>query len=106
MACIVQMEQNKDKEEEKILIDLQAFIEDFQAIFEMPKELPLSRLCDHRIPLIDPSKSVCARPYRYPYHQKNEIERQIREILETGIVRESSSPFTSPVVLVKMADRS
>ena len=44
------------------------------------------------------------RPYRYPCYQKNEIDKIIEEILQARIVRSSTSPFSSPVILVKTKD--
>lgn len=63
-------------------------------------------MCDHHIPLIDPNKTVKIRLYHYPFHQKNEIERQIKEMLHSGIIRPSTSSFASPVVLVRKVDGS
>lgn len=39
--------------------------------------------------------------YRYPYFQKNEIENQIRELLKSNIIQPTTSPYSSPVLLVK-----
>lgn len=53
----------------------------YVGVFDEPKALPPHRWGDHRIflqPGVDP---VNVRPYRYPYFQKTEIERLIREML-------------------------
>jgi len=43
-------------------------------------------------------------PYRHPRRFKNEIEKAIKELLEMGYIRPSSSPFASSVVLVLKKD--
>lgn len=67
---VVQLEECKNKEEDNIHEDLQAILEKFLIVFEVPKESSPARCLDHRIPLIDHNKAVCAKPYIYPYHQK------------------------------------
>ncbi len=42
---------------------------------------------------------VSKKPYRCSYHDQVEIETQIRELLNHGMIRESSSPFASPVTM-------
>ena len=46
------------------------------------------------------------RPYRVSPVVKKEIDRQVDEMLEKGIIQESVSPWSSPVVLVKKKDGS
>jgi len=48
--------------------------------------------------------SVC--PYRYPYYQKSEIKKLIKELLAMGTIRPNQSPFSSPILLVGKADGS
>ena len=44
------------------------------------------------------------RPYRTSPEGKQEIDRQVGEMLQKGIIQESVSPWSSPVVLVKNKD--
>ena len=56
---------------------------------------------DHKIPLLEGAQPFCLRPHRYNPAQKIEIETQIRDMLEKGWIQESTSPYSSPVLLVK-----
>jgi len=47
---------------------------------------------------------VNLRPYRYSGLQKDSLERMVTEMLDTGIIRTSNSPFASLVILVKKKD--
>lgn len=79
-------------------------LDEFQEVFAEPINLPPSRSVDHCIPLHPHTEAVNVRPYRYPHFQKNEIERQVSELLKSGVIRPSRSPFSSPVILVKKKD--
>jgi hypothetical protein len=59
----------------------------------------------HHIHLIDESKVVRMRPYPVPHALRPEVMRQIEDMLRQGIIRESNSPFCSPIILVKKADK-
>lgn len=44
------------------------------------------------------------RPYRITPALKTELECQIEEMLASGIIRLSNSPFSSPLLMVKKKD--
>ena len=68
---------------------------------ELPSELPPVRNeDDHRIDLIPGTALPNRPPYRVSHAQQEEIMTQVQELLEKGLVRPSSSPFCSPVLLV------
>ena len=68
--------------------------------------MPPKRVFDHQIDLLLGTKPVNIKPYRYSPTQKDEIERQITEMLKNGVIQPSTSPFASPVLLVKKKDGS
>jgi hypothetical protein len=55
---------------------------------------------DHNIPLLLGSQPPNVRPYKYPFAQKNEIEKIVQELLEVGVILPSTNPYSSPVVMV------
>ncbi|CAL5377841.1 unnamed protein product [Camellia sinensis] len=77
-----------------------------QDVFNEPHGLPPPRTHDHKIPLKQGSEAVSMRPYRYPHYQKNEIEKVVAEMLNSGVIRLSQSPYSSLVLLVKKHDGS
>jgi hypothetical protein len=65
---------------------------------------PPDRVFDHTIELVEGAKPVITTPYRHPKKFKDEIKKAIKELLEMGNIRSSTSPFTSSVVLVNKKD--
>ncbi|XP_020082482.1 uncharacterized protein LOC109706087, partial [Ananas comosus] len=105
-CAIAKIAQIGECEEQVIPESIKEILQQFEDVFEEPKGLPPTRRQDHRIPLQGASQPVNIRPYRYTYEQKNEIERQVKEMLESGIIQPSTSPFASPVLLVKKKDNT
>lgn len=85
---------------------LEELLDSFSDVFDEPQGLPPPRSRDHAITLVPGSPPVAVRPYRYPALHKDELERQCAAMLAQGIIRRSSSAFSSPVLLVKKADGS
>ncbi|WVZ90409.1 hypothetical protein U9M48_036715 [Paspalum notatum var. saurae] len=85
---------------------IQSLLSEFADVFETPTALPPSRACDHIIPLIPGARPVNIRPYRYTPAMKDEIEKQVKEMLSSGVIQPSKSAFCSPVLLVKKKDHS
>jgi hypothetical protein len=81
--------------------DLQALLSKHQTVFSTPQGLPPScGVHDHSIPLVPGSLPPNIRPYRHPFAQKNEIEKMVQELLTAGIIRPSTSPYSSLIVMV------
>ncbi|OMO96556.1 reverse transcriptase [Corchorus capsularis] len=84
--------------------DLAQLLCKFQTVFDTPKGLPPQRFHDHHIHLQPGTGPINVRPYRYPHSQKSDMATIISEMLHEGIIRPSTSLFSSPVLLVKKKD--
>jgi hypothetical protein len=56
-------------------------LDEINGIFKEPTKLPPTRSFDHKINLTERAKPICIRPYKYPYYQKEEIEKLVGEML-------------------------
>ena len=86
--------------------EFKSMLEGFQDIMskDHPSELPPTREVEHEIDFI-PGSSIPNRPaYRYSPLEQEEVRRQIQELLDCGLIRESSSPCASPVLLAPKKD--
>ncbi|XP_024314628.1 uncharacterized protein LOC112270762 [Brachypodium distachyon] len=78
----------------------------FADVFVEPQGLPPPRSFDHSIPLVPGAQPVSRRPYRYNPAQKDEIEKQVSELLRQAVIQHSCSPFASLALLVQKKDGS
>lgn len=83
-----------------------SILSDYEDIFHMPATLPPSRTKEHAIVLKEGTSPISVRPYRYPQIPKDEIKKLVKEMIATGIIQSSSSPYSNPVLLVKKKDAS
>ena len=87
-------------------LELQSLLQEFADVFAKPSALPPQRVYGHTIRLLPNTTPVNSRPYRYSLVHKDEIERQVKELLAAGLITHSTSPFSSPVLLVQEKDGS
>lgn len=96
-VCQVMAEIDPDSTTKPLHPQIQAILDQYPMVLQPPTDLPPSRKCNHSIPLIPGVQPVFIRPSRYPPALKDEIEKQVSDMLSQGLIRPSSSPFSSPV---------
>lgn len=75
-------------------------IKEYQHVFYEPNsKLTFTGEIKHKIDTID-NIPICTKTYRYPYIHKDEVQKQIQEMLDNGIIRHSSSPYSAPIWIV------
>lgn len=78
----------------------------YRSIFDNSSpSLGKTNLVEHRIETGD-SATIRHRPYRVSLSERKIIQEHVDEMLQKGVVRHSSSPWSSPVVLVRKKDGS
>ena len=84
------------------------FLSEFSDVFppELPHQLPPPREIDHRIELTQSTPPPPRSIYRMSPSELDELKKQLDELLETGFIRRSKSPFGAPVLFVKKKDGS
>ncbi|XP_071704568.1 uncharacterized protein [Rutidosis leptorrhynchoides] len=81
---------------------IQPMLVEFSDVFphEIPKGLPLMRDIQHCIDFL-PGATILNKPaYRLNPREFEELQRQVTELLEKGLIRESMSPCAVPALLV------
>jgi hypothetical protein len=84
--------------------EIQEVLQQFEDVFSNKPGLPPQRNCDHNILLKDGSRPRNIRPYRIPHKQKDEVDRLIKSLLQEAIIMPSTSPYSSPAILVRKKD--
>ncbi|GJQ90219.1 reverse mRNAase [Tanacetum coccineum] len=79
-------------------------IAEYHALFDDVGEMPPNRIIEHDIQLVADSTLPNIGMYQNSVLENNEIKRQVEELLESGVIRPSSSPCGSPIVLVPKKD--
>lgn len=78
--------------------------EDYKDIFYLPGDnLTTTSAAEHAIPTpsVDPCRGITSRNYRIPEALRGELKQITNQMLSDKIIRHSSSPWNSPMILVK-----
>ena len=59
----------------------------------------------HGMKLTDDTPIPC-KPYLLPYAMREELRNEVYSMLKMGVVRPSTSPYASPIIMVKKKDGS
>ena len=87
-----------NKEEEA---SLRGLCEKYNEIFGLEGDkLGYSTKAEHSITLIPGTKPIYVKPYRLPQAHKEEVNRQVQEMVKEGIIRPSVSQWNAPLLVV------
>ena len=82
---------------------LQAVVNENREVFEdiggVPEHYDIP---EATIPTTGPP--IKQKPYRQELHKRMEVERQVQDMLDKGIIRPSHSPWSSPITIVSKKD--
>nr|CAD1816988.1 unnamed protein product [Ananas comosus var. bracteatus] len=84
--------------------DIAKLIGEHHDLFQEVQGLPPKRAVEHKIQLISDASLPNLGMYRNSVVENEEIKRQVTELLESGAIKPSSSPYGSPIVFVPKKD--
>ena len=76
------------------------------SLFDLTKPTTINLNVSHRIPVKPEYQPVHSYPYRKAAKERELISEQVDEMLRNHVIRPSSSPWSSPVVIVRKKDGS
>ena len=86
--------------------NLKCLIDEYSDIFTTNSMKPKrTNVLQHTI-VTDDALPQYRKPYKIPHAYENEVDKQIKEMIENDIIRPSVSPWNAPVMLVKKKDQS
>ncbi len=91
------------REERKLVEKLLMEIRKRKIFANTIAELGACNLLPHKITLSD-SEPVYTPPYRKSLKERKELNEIIAELLKFGLIKESRSPYSSPVILIPKKD--
>ncbi|KAL0439055.1 UNVERIFIED_CONTAM: hypothetical protein Slati_2388500 [Sesamum latifolium] len=65
---------------------------------ELPQKLQPKRAVDHEIELVHGTKPPARAPYRISQPELVELRKQLKDMLESGIIKPAKSPYGAPVL--------
>ncbi|KAJ8017850.1 hypothetical protein HOLleu_44491 [Holothuria leucospilota] len=93
------LDENQQKQAEQLLLD------NLDVFATSDEDLGYTETVKHNIPTLtdEPVKQTYRR---IPPTQLEEVREHLRQLLQRGVIRESTSPYASPIVLVRKTDGS
>jgi hypothetical protein len=73
---------------------------DYQVVFLLGEKLSCTNAARHTIQLEPGVTPINTRPYRLPRIQKEEVDRQVKQLLDDGIIAKSDSPWNNLLLVV------
>ena len=84
---------------------LQDLLWKYKDLFQLPgQDLGHTNIMSHKIKLKPDSQVFRSQPYQSNPRIREEISKQVQDMLNKGIISASDSPFSSPVVMVRKPD--
>ena len=80
--------------------ELRRYLHRNKDVFSLNGELGCTGLIEHQIHTKD-HPPIRQQPRRVPHHLLQEVDRQLDDMIQRGLIKESSSAWASPVVLVR-----
>uniref|UniRef100_A0A6G5ABG0 Putative tick transposon n=1 Tax=Rhipicephalus microplus TaxID=6941 RepID=A0A6G5ABG0_RHIMP len=80
---------------------IEGLLREFAECFSLSSKVRRTPIAKHRIIVDESVRPIHQHPYRVSPREREAIGNQVKEMLKDDVIQPSSSPWASPVVLVK-----
>ena len=88
-------------------VKLAGLLTAYQGVFsKRDNDVGRTDMGEHSIPLLDGTRLIRQPPRRFGLEKDREVERQVADLVQRGMVEAADGAWSSPVVLVRKQDHS
>nr|XP_016455770.1 PREDICTED: uncharacterized protein LOC107779799 [Nicotiana tabacum] len=104
-GCIYHLVHVRDIDKEPATLQSVPIVNEFLTVFpdELPG-IPLEREIDFAINLLPDVQPISISPYRMAPAELRKLKEQLKDLLDKGFIRPSTSPWGAPVLFVRKKD--
>ncbi|XP_070029054.1 uncharacterized protein [Nicotiana sylvestris] len=106
-GCIYHLVLVRDIDKEPVTLQLVPIVNEFPTVFpdELPG-IPPEREIDFAIDLLPDMQPISIPSYKMATAELRELKEQLKDLLDKGFIRSSTSPWGAPVLFVRKKDGS
>ncbi|XP_070017120.1 uncharacterized protein [Nicotiana sylvestris] len=106
-GCIYHLVHVRDIDKELATLQSVPIVNEFPTVFldELPG-IPHEREIDFAVDLLPDTQPISILPYRMAPAELRELKEQLKDFLDKGFIRPSTSPWGAPVIFVRNKDGS
>ena len=100
----VQLAETQSVQNGQLSSQMSKVLDEYQDVFSPTDKLPPRRAIDHAIDVDSSAATPNKAPYMMSPLEQDELKKQLKDLLDKGLIQPSQSPYGAPVLFVRKKD--